>query len=112
MLFFHEAIGVANIAALVALTPTSTPRRIDRGLYYVFEVETSPVLGRWAQYFADSDAAPGENVLMPADEVGRWHLSGGGGALDQEQALNLLSSLVTNEYGGFLRDENGNFIGV
>jgi hypothetical protein len=85
---FALAVGVADLAALAALNSSSSPPRVDGGIYWVSDAGGLGQ-GRWAQYIASSSASVTSNqILMPADEVGRWHLAlvggGGGGGSDYD----------------------------
>lgn len=69
-----QAVTVATLDALAALTAASTPPRVNGGIYWVSNAG-GQTQGRWAQYLSASTATPTAGaILMPGDSVGRWHL--------------------------------------
>lgn len=71
----QEALCVNTVTNLRALTSASTPRRVDKGIYYL--EDNGLGRGIWVQYRASSTLDPSLSfVIIPNDGIGRWVISG------------------------------------
>ena len=109
---FDAAVTVTDIDTLKALGDSSSPLRVDGGLYFV--TNTGQGFPRWAQYLADADSPEiVGRIIEPDDGVGRFILteigsgSGGLAIISESEPIGELGGLWFNPASKVLRIYDG-----